>query len=109
MDILTEIRIWGARYDNAGYWGYGAYTQFAQELSEGKSIYLESGLATLVQYEAPNEYDESDQTLQLVFKVDDRIYAMDGEYSSWNGTTWSGLLYEVEAKPIQKVSYVRKR
>lgn len=107
MDILEEIRIWGARFNDSDYWGAGAYTKFADHL-EDDSVYLDSGKAVLVEYERPND-EEEDQELQLVFSVQDRTYAIDGSYSSWNGTSWFGLPYEVEAQPVQKISYVRKR
>lgn len=108
MDILSEIRVWGARHSESYYWGEIAYTRFAEAIQED-SVYLDSGKATLVEYDAPDDNDDDYQELQLVFSVNDRMFAIDGNYSSWNGTTWAGAPYEVEAKPVQKISYVRKR
>lgn len=108
MDILTEIRVWGARHSEEYFWGKSAYTQFAEYIQSGP-ISLDSGVASLIEYDGPDDDDDNYQDLQLVFEVNDRKFAIDGSYSSWDGTSWNGEPYEVEAQPVQKVSYVRKR
>jgi hypothetical protein len=106
MDLSEEIRVWGARKTDNSYWGYNVYKQFAEEL-EYSSIEMAGETATLISKTETDEDYEGD--IQLVFKWDSRVFAMDGTYSSWNGTEWSGTPYEVEAQPVTRIEYVRKR
>lgn len=106
MDIAEEIRVWGARHSESGYWGYSAYRQFINDL-EWETITLNGEEVKLItKTETDEDYEGS---IQAVFSVGDQVFAMDGSYSSWNGTEWNGAPYEVEAQPVTKIEYVRKR
>jgi len=106
VDIAQEIRVWGARQSDSSYWGYNAYTEFIDQLKYS-SVELDGQRATLV---SSTETDEDyEGSIQAVFTVGDQIFAMDGTYSSWNGTSWEGAPYEVEAQPVTRFEYIRKR
>lgn len=109
MDIAKEIRVWGAQQDNPNYWSAsGAYEQFFEELEyRNHAVTLNGEPVTVI---STTDTDEDyDGDIQTVFSVGDRFFAMDGTYSSWNGTSWNGAPYEVEAQPVTRLEYVRKR
>lgn len=106
MNIAEEIRVWGARQGDSDYWGRNAYRQFADELSWRTVTLNGQEVRVISQTDTDEDYDGD---IQLVFEVGDQVFAMDGTYSSWNGTNWTGDPYEVEAQPVTKIEYVRKR
>lgn len=107
MDIAEEVRVWGARQSDHDYWGESAYRGFAQKVQWRELTVLNGqDIRVLSETETHEDYDGS---IQMVFAIGDQVFAMDGTYSSWNGTEWYGEPYEVDEQPVTKIEYVRKR
>lgn len=109
MDIAQEIRVWGARHANREYWeSSGAYNGFFEELEYNPQTVSINGepVAVISVTETDEDFDGD---IQTIFRVGDQVFAMDGTYSSWAGTTWQGHPYEVEEKPVTRLEYVKKR
>lgn len=82
-----------------------AWEPFQDEIYGNGTVDLPSGTAkTLERFGGEGKGD----TYWVVFQVGDKIYRMDGYYSSWEGANWdSAEPYEVKPKEVTVIKYVK--
>lgn len=101
--VGQEINVWYTL--NRGYNWDGPNKKFFEEMASKKSVELNEGMATLVTSHNVNGY-EGDSW--IVFEYKGKMWRMDiDEYDSWDEGDEPNEPYEVVAKPVNEVQYVR--
>lgn len=99
-----EINVWFI-LNRAAYSYDGPNKEFFDAIAASKSIELNEGPATLV---AKSTGDRYDGNAWIVFEYKGKQWRMDiGEYDSWEEGEEPTEPYEVTAKPVHEVQYVR--
>lgn len=106
INVEQEIIDWYNSFedadDKADYF-YEAWSEF-QDFIYGGSAELPSGL-TATELERFGGEGKGDQ-YWVVFQIGDKIYRVDGYYSSWEGANWdSAEPYEVKPVEVTVVKY----
>lgn len=99
-----EIHVWHI-LNKRGYSYEGPNKEFFDTLTRNRTVELAEGVATLVA-ESPNDRYEGDSW--VVFEYRGKQWRMDiSEYDSWGDDSEPTEPYEVMAKPVNEIQYVR--
>lgn len=99
-----EIHVWYV-LNKAAYSYDGPNKEFFDAISGGAKVELAEGVAVLV---AKSSNDRYEGNSWVVFEYRGKHWRMDiGEYDSWEEGEEPTEPYEVTAKPVQEVQYVR--
>jgi hypothetical protein len=99
-----EIHVWYT-LNKARYSYDGPNKEFFDTLATGKDIELNEGHATLVAKSGNDRYEGNSW---IVFEYKGKHWRMDiDEYDSWEEGEEPTEPYEVTAKPVSEVQYVR--
>lgn len=99
-----EIHVWHIL--NSGAYEYdGPNKTFFDAISSNRTVELADGVAVLV---AKSQADRYEGNAWVVFQYRDKQWRMDiDEYDSWGEDSEVTEPYEVVAKPVNEVQYVR--
>lgn len=102
--IGQEIHVWHIL--NKGPYDYdGPNKAFVEALSSNKTVELAEGVAVFV---AKSKADSYDSDTWIVFEYRSKQWRIDiDQYSSWDEDGEVSEPYEVVAKPVNEVQYVR--
>lgn len=102
--IGQEIHVWHI-LNKAPYDYSGPNKAFVEVLTNSKNVELAEGVAVLV---AKSKEDSYDSDTWVVFEYRGKQWRVDiDQYSSWDEDGEVSEPYEVTAKPVNEVQYVR--